>query len=214
MPSSWTIGPLIIRSDIVLTLFSLGIGVLFLWLLGPFSKKDTKEYINQFGSLATLFLFSLLIGKAILHWDVFIQDPRAIIAYPSSTSSLYLAMGAVAVYYGWKVVVGKTLTYLVDASFAVLYVLFTGLFSFSFLELLLETSRQPEALINLGIYGVLLVSVAFQNKSILIPMSGWILSSLFFSPSFFFYSTDYRLGLGMLIYTLVIYFYIRSEKHV
>ncbi|KGX84872.1 hypothetical protein [Pontibacillus marinus] len=216
MPSAWTIGPLIIRSDIVLTVLSLLVGVIVLLWLSPLSKKQQKVVLNEISSLGILFILSLMIGKSLLNFDVFINDPRAVIAYPSNSNAFYLALFGVGIWILWKLVYHKQVHHLRNTGIAWMYVFFSALFMYDFFELIGGGSPHLITLINLGIYGGLLALTTFIKDSILLPTSTFILSLLFLNHSIFFFTTDHVLGIGLLFYSLIIYIFLKTRrlKHV
>ncbi len=216
MPSAWTLGPLIIRNDIVLTIISLFLGVLVLFWFTPFSKKYQKGLLNEISSLGILFIVSLMISKALLNLDVFLRDPRAVISYPSNSQAFYLALVGVGLWILWKLIYHKQIQHLRDSAVAWMYIFFTALFAYQFIELVSGASSQPETLINLGWYGGLLALVVFKKGAMLLPVSIFILGILFLPQTIFFFSTDHVLGIGLLVYVLIIYFHfkIRRVNHV
>ncbi len=216
MPSAWTLGPLIIRSDIVMTMLSLIVGVIVLLWLSPFSKKQQKIVLNEISSLGILFIIFLMISKSLLNFDVFINDPRAVLSYPSNSNAFHLALVGVGIWILWKFVYRKQVHHLRDTGIALMYVLFSALFIYNFFELIWGGSSQPSTLINLGVYGGLLALITVRKGSILLPTSAFILSSLFLNHSIFFFTTDHVLGIGLLFYTLIIYILLKTRrlKHV
>jgi len=216
MPSAWTLGPLIIRSDIVMTMTSLIIGVIVLLWLSPFSKKQQKNVLNEINSLGILFIVFLMVSKSLLNLEVFINDPRAVLAYPSNSNAFHLALVGVGIWIIWKLVYQKQVHHMRDTGVAWMYVFFSALFIYDFLELIWDTSSQPDTLLNLGVYGGLVALVTVSKDSILLPTSAFILSSLFLNHSIFFFSTDHVLGIGLLVYTLIIYIILKTRrlKHV
>lgn len=212
MPTAWTLGPLIIRSDIVLTVISLLLGFLILYWLSPFSKKYQKELINEISSLGTMFIVFLLISKALINLDIFLNDPRAVIAYPSNSHTFYLALIGIGVWVLWKLIFGKQTQHLRDTTITWMYIFFTSLFLYQFFGFLSGISSQPETLVNLGWYGGLLALVIYTKEAILLPVSCFILGVLLLPQSIFFFSTDYLLGIGLLVYVIIIYIYINIRR--
>lgn len=216
MPSAWTLGPLIIRSDIVLTVLSLIVGVIVLLWLSPFSKKQQKIVLNEISSLGILFMMFLMISKSLLNFDVFINDPRAVLAYPSNSNTFHLALVGVGIWILWKLVYRKQVHHLRDTGIAWMYVFFSALFMYDFLKLIGAESSQSETLINLGVYGALLALTTVSKDSILLPTSAFILSSLFVNHSVFYFTTDHVLGIGLLVYTVIVNIFLKTRrlKHV
>lgn len=56
------------------------------------SRKSKKHNIDSVISIALNFIIYIWISKIVLHINIFIQDPFAILAYPSDRYAFYLAL--------------------------------------------------------------------------------------------------------------------------
>ena len=71
---------------------SIVIGLTTFYLISDLSKQERKEHIEGIVSLLINFIIYIWVGKIILNFPVFINDPLAILAYPSSSHAFYLAI--------------------------------------------------------------------------------------------------------------------------
>jgi hypothetical protein len=88
-------GKMIITSKIMaigITIFSITIGIFAFYIISDLSKDRRKEIIEEIISQFIHFILFIWIGKIILNFTVFIKDPLAILAYPSSSNALYIAI--------------------------------------------------------------------------------------------------------------------------
>lgn len=91
MPSAWVVGPLIIKSSWIITIVSIIAGGLFYRYYSRFAKEKQKQMEDSLFSLLLTFVFTYFFGKIVFHFSLFIQDPPAILAYPSGKNEFYLA---------------------------------------------------------------------------------------------------------------------------
>ncbi|WP_051353255.1 hypothetical protein [Thalassobacillus devorans] len=91
MPSAWVVGPLIIKSSWIITIISIIAGGMFYRYYSRFAKEKQKQMEDSLFSLLLTFVFTYFFGKVVFHFSLFIQDPPAILAYPSGRNEYYLA---------------------------------------------------------------------------------------------------------------------------
>lgn len=78
-------------------------GFVFFYMTSPFPKKMKKSILEQLSSLLINFVIYIWVGKIILNIHVFVQDPLAILAYPSDSAAFYVASLLISLHIGWNV---------------------------------------------------------------------------------------------------------------
>jgi hypothetical protein len=71
---------------------SIMIGLGTFYVISDLSKQKRREHIEGIVSQLINFILYIWMGKIILNFSVFIKDPLAILAYPSSSHAFYLAI--------------------------------------------------------------------------------------------------------------------------
>lgn len=71
---------------------SIMIGLGTFYVISDLSKQKRREHIEGFVSQLINFILYIWVGKIILNFSVFIKDPLAILAYPSSSHAFYFAI--------------------------------------------------------------------------------------------------------------------------
>jgi hypothetical protein len=67
-------------------------GLITFYIISELSRNERKKYIEEMVSQLINFIISIWIGKIIVNFSIFINDPLAILAYPSSSNAFYLAV--------------------------------------------------------------------------------------------------------------------------
>src|SRR5699024_3083363 len=78
-------------------------GFVFFYMTNPFPKKMKKSILEQLSSLLINFVIYIWVGKIILNIHVFVQDPLAILVYPSASDAFYVASLLISLHIGWNV---------------------------------------------------------------------------------------------------------------
>src|SRR5690625_4350813 len=78
--------------SIATIIVSFVIGIIFFYITSPLPKKDKKWQIEEVISLVINFVIFIWVGKIIINFSLFIQDPLAVLAYPSNSTAFYLAV--------------------------------------------------------------------------------------------------------------------------
>lgn len=110
MPSAWIIWTV---AKIILS-FLLGAGVYFIVIQGE-AKMKWQAIEDVFSFIINVILY-MWLAKILLHLQMFIQDPFALLAYPSTRQAFYIGVALAvihSVYKGWKK--GEFSTALYDA---------------------------------------------------------------------------------------------------
>ncbi|GAE95294.1 hypothetical protein JCM21714_4515 [Gracilibacillus boraciitolerans JCM 21714] len=213
MPSAWMIGPLIVRSDLVILIGSFIVGILFFGLVSPYSKTVSKRRKDDVGNLLIVFVVSLWIGKILTNFLMFIKDPISILAYPSDSLAFYIASVITGIYGKLKLV--KSYQSLVNLLFAWLIVFFTASFMYEFIQIIFGKSafswQYLGLLVLLLMYSILQQNNVSKDKLVTTVLFVWSLGqwllSLFsythifqFNVSHWFYSIIFMVNIVLIIF--------------
>ncbi|MBM7540337.1 hypothetical protein [Amphibacillus cookii] len=91
MQQAILLGPFVIRSSDIFLIISLAIGLVFFLLTTTLSKALRRVYLYLFVDLISFFILILIAAKALLHIELFLSDPLAVLAHPSNANGFYLA---------------------------------------------------------------------------------------------------------------------------
>lgn len=80
-----------VMMSIGILVISFMVGFLFYFLIMDEVKERKKKHIENILSLLINFIIYIWIGKIVLHIKLFMQDPLAVLAYPSDSRAFYLA---------------------------------------------------------------------------------------------------------------------------
>src|SRR5690625_1666713 len=81
------------------------VGICFYYLISPLSTSTKKEQLEQVLSYSINLVIYIWIGKVLVNIQAFMNDPLAVLAYPSNSGALYIAICLLAVnvlYKVWK----------------------------------------------------------------------------------------------------------------
>src|SRR5690625_3925685 len=67
------------------------IGLIFFYVIHPDEKAIKKQQLEEVSSQLINFVIFIWIGKIISHIQLFVQDPLAVLAYPSDATAFYTA---------------------------------------------------------------------------------------------------------------------------
>ncbi|MFD2759404.1 hypothetical protein [Lentibacillus juripiscarius] len=193
--------------SIGIMVFSIGIGFIILVMLDGLSKEQRKEYLEEMISQLINLVIFVWVGKIILNFPVFIEDPLTILAYPSDSDSFYLAVLFSVVLFFYKSSKWKLDTLVFLESF--LLVLLTASFTYEFIQYIWNDNQF--AFGYLILLTVLLLIFIFMQKrfasgtSILVILTVWSLGVLLllliqpFVTVFGYMITPWFLGLFFVI---------------
>ncbi|RCW71971.1 hypothetical protein [Saliterribacillus persicus] len=91
MPTGWMIGSLVIKGSMLITLVSFLLAFLIIFLFQPLKKEKLKGALDLNGNALFIFLLGLWMGKILIHFPLFLEDPIAVLAYPSDSFAFYWA---------------------------------------------------------------------------------------------------------------------------
>lgn len=85
MPST----TILLKIGILVVSFIIGLG--FFYITNKADKQTRKQQIDKFLSYTINFILFIWAAKIIVHISIFIEDPFAVLAYPSDSKSVYIA---------------------------------------------------------------------------------------------------------------------------
>ncbi|WP_018930915.1 hypothetical protein [Gracilibacillus lacisalsi] len=138
MPSAWLIGPLVIKSELVLLIGSFLLGIVFFRFISPYSKLETKKRIDRIMNLFMMFVVFLWLGKIITNLSTFINDPLPILAYPSDSKAFYVAVTLSIVYVKFNL--AKDYHQGIDVLYVWFFVFFIASFVYGFVQMIFWSS--------------------------------------------------------------------------
>lgn len=145
----------IISKSIIIFIIAISFALAFLafYLTSNGPKEQRKEQIGEITSQLINFVLFLWLAKILLNLPLFIQDPLAVLAYPSNSDSFYLAalFTGVLLYYNSR---KKKLAGL-GLAHSFLQVFLAASFVYEFIQLIWRDN--PFSFPYLVVYGVLLV---------------------------------------------------------
>lgn len=145
----------IISKLILISIIAISFALAFVafYVMSSLSKKQRKEQVEEITSQLINFVLFLWLAKILLNLPLFVQDPLAVLAYPSNSESFYLAVlftGGLLLYKERK---RKIAGGLLAHSF--LQVFLAASFFYEFIQMMWR--ENPFSFPYLVVYGVLLV---------------------------------------------------------
>lgn len=153
MPEAIMIGSLVLKTSLLLLVASFVIGILFFWLTSPMEKKEKNDQIDHVTSILLTFILVLIGSKIILKWSLFIDDPIAVLAFPSESTSFYIAFVGLLLYVGYLFKVKNKSMVNMSLSFFIVFLMS----SFSFLIGQLLVMKTDVSIIELSVHFLLLI---------------------------------------------------------
>lgn len=80
-----------VMMSIGILVISFIVGFLFYFLIADEAKERKKQHVENLLSLLINFILYIWIGKVVIHINLFVQDPLAVLAYPSDSKAFYIA---------------------------------------------------------------------------------------------------------------------------
>jgi len=206
--NNYLLSTTVIRFFIILVASFIG-GLLFFYVTSTESRNEKKNRVDNFIS----FLFNLIIfiwlGKIIVHFQTFISDPLAVLAYPSNSKAFYVAIILFCINIIYRKIYKKENLFVLLHTFVPIFI--AGSFTYEFLQIIVLGSKT--AWMQLTLYVILLILyVLFQHKKISIIVFIWIIGHLTIA-SLFSYSTIFGYILSpiffivLFLFALFIYMY-------
>ncbi len=216
MPQAWLIGPFVIKLDLLFMIISFLLGVIFLYVLSPYSKENTKKAIDSTTNLLFTLVVAIWIGKILLNIQGFIADPIAILAYPSNTNALYIGIVLTLLFSRWKWV--KTSTQYFDSLFSWNLVFITAQFSYTFLQHIFYSSQWLNVI---GLLVLVMYIVYVSNKKSVMfigttTLIGWSLIQIILNPltytAVFQFSPHFTFYVFLILVGFLQWYFLKSKK--
>lgn len=161
------------------------VGVVVFYLVSNDEKEEKKKQIEKVISLAINFVIYVWLGKIILKLNIFLKDPLAVLAYPSTSQAIYVATLFLIINLLYRKFRHKE--EIAPIMYAFIPIFLSASFMYEFLQVVVE--KQPYN--NLYLYlvtGLTLGYILFYGK-----MRMYLLSYLF----------GFSLLIGQLLLTLL-----------
>lgn len=134
---------------------------------------------------------------------IFIDDPRAILAYPSDSQAFYVAAVLVLVYRKLKVV--DNYRYFLDILYCLMYVFLSASFVYEFVQIILGREVFTWGYIGL-LAALLIIIILLQNKLTtenlaFLSILGWSLGQL--TLSIFYHTNVFQFNLSPIFYSII-----------
>lgn len=160
---------------ISIIVLSFAVGIISFYVMSDLPKEQKKKQIEDLISQLVNFVIFLWLGKIILHFSIFIEDPLAILAYPSNSDSFYLAVLFIAIVLAYKSIRKKMNVTVFMESF--LHVFLIASFFFEFIQLIWNDNTYAFGyLILLAVLLVLFFLIHERlaaSLTIMIMLIGW-----------------------------------------
>jgi|SRR5690625_598909 len=143
-------------------------GILFYYFVTPATKEEKKEQIDLVSSQIINFVIFIWLGKILYHVKLFIQDPFAVLAYPSNSEAFYIAtaifVGTIAIQsYRKKISISSLVTV-----FTPVVIASSFLYEFIQMQFFQKNALIYLALLILLLFGYILLDKTAMNQSALI----------------------------------------------
>lgn len=138
---------------ILIIAVSFALAFLAFYLMSNLTKEQRKQQINEITSQLINFVLFLWLAKILLNLPLFVQDPLAVLAYPSNSEAFYLATLFVGILVYVKAKQGKIAGSRLAHSF--LQVFLAASFVYEFIQM--TWRENPFSLPYLVVFGLLLV---------------------------------------------------------
>lgn len=163
--------------------FSFLAGVIAFCFLSEQPKEQKKREIDEVITALLNFVIFMIIGKVLINWRIFIDDPLAVLAYPSNSSAFYLAVlfSIVLLVYKSKY---KQLHF-IGLSAAFLPIFLSAIFLYEFIQFVWKNNSL--SLGNMLIAGLILVLYLYLRERlksvnlVLALLTGWSAGMLILS---------------------------------
>lgn len=138
---------------ILIIAVSFALAFLAFYLMSNLTKEQRKQQINEITSQLINFVLFLWLAKILLNLPLFVQDPLAVLAYPSNSEAFYLATLFTGILVYIKAKQGKIAGSRLAHSF--LQVFLAASFVYEFIQM--TWRENPFSLPYLVVFGLLLV---------------------------------------------------------
>lgn len=145
----------IISKLIIISIIAISFALAFLafYMMSSLPKEQRKKQVEEITSQLINFVLFLWLAKVLLNLPLFVQDPLAVLAYPSNSESFYLAALFTGGLLFYKARKRKIAGGLLAHSF--LQVFLAASFFYEFIQLIWR--ENPFSFPYLVVFGILLV---------------------------------------------------------
>lgn len=156
------------------------IGFLFFYMVSPLKRGNKKQLLEEVISLLINFVIYIWIGKILWNISTFIQDPLAVLAYPSNSNAFYIAFILISIHIGYKIKRDQLQLGLLLYSFVPIFI--SASFMYEFIQMIIFDDGG--SWIYLGVLMVLIIVWMFldgrvsNRTTILILILGWTIGKL------------------------------------
>ena len=155
------------------------VGTLAFYWISALDKEERKKQLDEVINFLFNFMIFIWVSKIIINFSVFKNDPLAILAYPSNSSSFYMAVVISGVFIYFRMVKQK----LQVAEFvrALIQVVLTSSFIYEFIYFIQDRNEYP--LSNMILFALLLGIYYVAEKrndlqSFTILLFGWTIGAI------------------------------------
>lgn len=159
MPSVWVL------TSVAAIVVSFLIGFLFFYIVSPLEKIEKKQQFEEITSLLIHFVIYIWIGKIIWNVSIFVQDPMAVLAYPSDSNAFYIALFLVFINIGYKV--KRHHISVVSLLYAFVPIFLAASFAYEFIQMIVYGNIF--SLVYMGLLMVLIVLFMFLDGRASMP---------------------------------------------
>lgn len=138
-------------------------GFIFFYVMSPLTKEVKKQQAEAVLSLLINFVIYMWVGKIILNLSTFIEDPFAVLAYPSNSHAFYLAVLFSMLHIGYKVKRHRLDGQLLFQSF--IYVFLPASFVYECMDIIWMGNRYTWGYLVL-LFILLLILMLLQNVAL------------------------------------------------
>lgn len=178
-------------------------GFIFFRFTSPFSKSETKQRIDEIGSILVAFVISLWIGKIMTNISTFLSDPGATLAYPSDSKAFYVAL-LLTIIYG-KVKVVKDYQHVLHLLLSWMYIFLSASFVYEFVQITVGDGVLTWGYIGL-LTVLLIIFILLQEKVktpqlLFVSILGWSSGQL--ALSIFYHTSVFQFYLDQVFYVII-----------
>lgn len=193
------------------------LGFIVFYLLSPMPKAQRKHQIQEVSAHLINFVLFIWLGKLLLNFPRFIENPLAVLAYPSNASAFYLA-----VLFTLGTVIYKMKKEKVDLPKLLegfIYVFLVASFIYEFMQIIWQGTRvAPLYFILIG--GLIFLQLFLQNRLsanqlVAVLLIGWGAGTLalsVFTPYVIVFGYTIAQWFLLLVLLSGIVFYIVQER--
>lgn len=141
-----------VLSKLGILIGSLAVGLLFFYMASEAPKEAKKQQIDIVTSQLINFVIFIWLGKIIYHLNLFMQDPLAVLAYPSNSGAFYIASILLLMMISYQVVRNKMNLMLFVNAFVPIFL--SASFMYEFIHM---TFYDENSLLYLALLMILLI---------------------------------------------------------